>query len=52
VRKPVALDTPLDTGWFVAEGGGVAAGDRLVVVGAQTLLSEEMKAAGGTAEEE
>ena len=52
-RKPVTLDTPLDgdKGWFVAEGGGIAADDVLVVVGAQSLLSEELKAQGGAAEE-
>ena len=49
VRKPVMLDTPLDgdKGWFVAEGGGIKADDLLVTVGAQSLLSEELKAQGG-----
>ena len=49
VRKPVTLDTPLDgdKGWFVAEGGGIKADDLLVVTGAQSLLSEELKAQGG-----
>ena len=49
VRKPVTLDTPLDgeKGWFVAEGGGIAADDLLVITGAQALLSEELKAQGG-----
>ncbi len=49
VRKPVTLDTPLDgeKGWFVAEGGGVKADDLLVTSGAQSLLSEELKAQGG-----
>ncbi len=50
VRKPVVLDTPLlgERGWFVtAEGGGIAAGDLLIVTGAQSLLSEELKAQGG-----
>lgn len=50
VRKPVALDTPLDgdKGWFiVAEGGGIKADDLLVITGAQSLLSEELKAQGG-----
>ncbi len=53
VRKPVTLDTPLDgkKGWFVAEGGGIAADDLLVITGAQALLSEELKAQGGAAEE-
>ena len=49
VRKPVTLDAPLDgdKGWFVAEGGGIKADDVLVVTGAQSLLSEELKAQGG-----
>ncbi len=50
VRKPVKLDTPLegDKGWFVAaDGGGIKADDLLVVTGAQSLLSEELKAQGG-----
>ncbi len=54
VRKPVTLDTPLDgeKGWFVAaEGGGIKADDLLIVSGAQSLLSEELKAQGGGAEE-
>ena len=51
VRKPVTLDTPLDgdKGWFVAEGGGIKADDVIVTVGAQSLLSEELKAQGGGA---
>ncbi len=53
VRKPVTLDTPLgeDKGWFVATDGGIKADDLLVLAGAEVLLSEEMKAAGGSAEE-
>jgi hypothetical protein len=53
VRKPVTLDTPLegDKGWFIsAEGGGIKADDLLVVTGAQSLLSEELKAQGGAAD--
>ena len=48
-RKPVMLDTPLDgdKGWFIAEGGGIKADDLLVTTGAQSLLSEELKAQGG-----
>ena len=51
VRKPVTLDTPLDgdKGWFIAEGGGIKADDVLVTTGAQSLLSEELKAQGGGA---
>jgi hypothetical protein len=49
----VTLDSPLDKGWFVdGEAGGVAEGDHIVVTGAQVLLSEEMKAAAGSAAEE
>jgi len=52
-RKPVTLDSPLEKGWFVeAEHGGLEADEKVVVTGAQMLLSQEMKAAGGTAEEE
>lgn len=53
-RKAVTLDTPLDgeKGWFVVEGGGIEADDQIVIVGAQALLSEELKAQGGGAEEE
>lgn len=49
VRKAVTLVAPLDgaRGWFVAEGGGIKADDLLVVTGAQSLLSEELKAQGG-----
>jgi hypothetical protein len=53
VRKPVMLDSPLEAGWFIsAENGGLKADDLIVVTGPQVLLSEEMKAAAGTAEEE
>ena len=54
VRKPVALDTPLDgeKGWFIPAHGGLKADDLIVVEGAQVLLSEEMKAASGGAAEE
>jgi hypothetical protein len=41
-RKEVPLDHPLENGWFVKEG--FAPNDRVVVTGAQTLLSEERKA--------
>ena len=40
-RREVALEQPTDTGWFVT--GGFVAGDRVVVAGAQLLLSEELK---------
>ncbi len=42
VRREISLEHPLATGWFVARG--VAASDKLVVTGAQALLSEELKA--------
>jgi hypothetical protein len=51
VRKPVTLDTPMDDdrGWFVSEtAGGIHAEDLLVLTGAQSLLSEELKAQGGS----
>lgn len=41
-RREIVLDHPVAEGWFVTNG--VAPGDRLVVIGAQTLLSEERKA--------
>ena len=49
VRKPVTLVAPLDgeKGWFIADGGAIKADDLIVEVGAQALLSEELKAQGG-----
>jgi hypothetical protein len=41
-RKEVALDHPVATGWFVTST--LTPGDHVVVTGAQTLLSEELKA--------
>jgi hypothetical protein len=43
-RRGVALDRPLENGWFVT--GGVRAGDKVVVTGAQAVFSEELKAGG------
>jgi hypothetical protein len=40
-RREIALDDPAARGWFVTRG--LAPGARLVVTGAQTLLSEERK---------
>lgn len=40
-RRELALDCPVAEGWFVTRG--LAPNDRLVVNGAQTLLSEERK---------
>lgn len=53
VRKPVMLDAPLDgdEGWFITESGGLTADDVIVVVGASSLLSEELKSQGGGAPE-
>ena len=52
VRTPVTLDSPSEKGWFIAADAGLKADDLVVVTGPQVLLSEEMKAAAGTAEEE
>ena len=40
-RTEVALDRPLENGWFVREG--LKPQDKVVIVGAQQLLSEELK---------
>lgn len=40
-RREITLDYPVNGGWFVTTGA--ASNDRLVVVGAQMLLSEERK---------
>jgi hypothetical protein len=39
-RSPVPTDVPVEGGYFAGEG--FAAGDKIVTVGAQALLSEEM----------
>ena len=44
VRREVQLDRPLTEGWFVRRGLGD--GDQVVVTGAQTVFSEELKAGG------
>jgi hypothetical protein len=40
-RKVIELGRPAGNGWFVAEG--LKPQDKVVVVGAQQLLSEELK---------
>ena len=40
-RTEVALEQPLENGWFVRQG--MKAGDKVAVGGAQQLLSEELK---------
>ncbi len=47
-RRLVKLERRVADGWFITEG--VAATNRLVVTGAQTLLSEQLKSAGGEEE--
>ncbi len=49
VRKAITLDAPLDgdEGWFITESGGLTSDDVIVVVGAASILSEELKAQGG-----
>jgi hypothetical protein len=42
VRRAIATETPVQEGWFVTKG--LSAGDRLVIRGAQLLLSEEFRA--------
>jgi hypothetical protein len=44
-RNEVALDDPLENGWFVAKG--LKPQDKVVTVGGQQLLSEELKGQGG-----
>jgi multidrug efflux pump subunit AcrA (membrane-fusion protein) len=41
-RTAIPLDHSTEDGWFVA--GGITSGDHIVVTGAQTLLSQELKA--------
>lgn len=41
-RRALPTDVPLDEGWFITQG--LAAGERVVTVGAQALLSEEFRA--------
>lgn len=53
VRTAVAIDAPDESGWFVpAEAGGLKGDELIVISSPQLLLSEEMKQAGGTGEED
>ena len=45
LRKEVELHHPTAKGWFIDEG--LKPGDKVVIVGAQQLLSEELKGEGG-----
>ncbi len=44
-RKEVELDRPVESGWFVHEG--LKPQEKIVIVGAQQLLSEELKGQAG-----
>lgn len=44
VRRPIVTDTPTASGWLVRQG--LDPGTRVVVRGAQLLLSQELKAGG------
>ena len=44
-RVSVEVDRPYESGWLLHDG--LKAGARVVVVGAQQLLSEELKGKGG-----
>jgi hypothetical protein len=48
VRVPVALDRPVENGWFVTNG--VTASNYVVTTGAQMLLSAELKGAAKPAD--
>ncbi len=46
VRHTIALEQPVDNGWFVS--GGVSTDDKIVVTGAQSVLSQELNGTGFT----
>jgi hypothetical protein len=48
-RTELHAERPLENGWFVRSG--LAPNDKVVIAGAQQLLSEELKAASGGEEE-
>lgn len=41
IRREISTETPINDGWFLLKG--LAAGDRIVVIGSQLLLSEESR---------
>jgi hypothetical protein len=49
-RRQVNPNRPLENGWFIASG--LSAGDKVVIAGAQQLLSEELKSQNAAEEEE
>lgn len=46
VRHTISLEEPMDNGWFVSSG--VSTNDKIVVTGAQTVLSQELNGTGFT----
>jgi hypothetical protein len=44
IRTEISLQIPADGGWFQSSTNAVKAGDRVIIQGAQELLSEEQKA--------
>lgn len=44
VRHTISLEEPLDNGWFASSG--VSTNDKIVVTGAQTILSQELNGSG------
>jgi hypothetical protein len=44
-REEVKLDTPLPNGWLIS--ADLKPGQKIVITGAQQLLSEELKSRGG-----
>lgn len=47
-RKEVSLEVPAESGWFVTNG--ISATDKVVLTGAQSIYSEEVKPAGAPAD--
>ena len=46
VRHTISLEEPLENGWFVSSG--VSTNDKIVVTGAQSVLSQELNGTGFT----